>query len=354
MNMDDANMGFLVLHADAQKEGEGKAIPIYENFVVSPQETEAQPRFALSASGVGFLPIGDIQAVKAKPKTGKTLFMAVLAASALGCRDFGINPTSKNMKLLYADTEQNRRNTALFLKRVASILGRDREADIESRLTAISLRNLSDPSAKLDVLLSAVAHIRPQITIVDGIADLIQDFNDIGQSCEIISMLMKISQSYDTAIVNVLHTNKSRDDHNMKGHLGSMLLQKASDVFEVRKYGGGDFAAYHVDSRNAQIHPIFFHVKQNHDAPDIQITPKDAEMTMGTRKIPIQNGKDLPSIFHEIFNGIEGSENGLQYMQIVECCMTTRHVSDRTAKSYIKEATDSHILKKKGKTYYMT
>lgn len=64
------------------------------------------------------------------------------------------------------------------------------------------------------------------MAVIDGVADLLEDFNDVGQSSEIINSLMRLSAENDVAIINVLHTNKRKDDSDMKGHLGTLLLQK--------------------------------------------------------------------------------------------------------------------------------
>lgn len=348
--MNDTSTGFLVLHAD---EHDGERPLLYRNFIVSPHEADAKPRFALSACGVGFLPTGDIQAVKAKPKSGKTLFMAVLAASALGCTDFGMKAAWERMRVLYLDTEQNERNTAMFLTRVASLLKNDTPI-LDGRLTAISMRRLTDTAAKFDVMLSAIAGIKPHITIVDGIADLTQDFNDIGQSNELISKMMRISQAYDTAIANVLHTNKAIDDHNMKGHLGSLLLQKASDVFEVRRYNGGDFTAFHTDSRNAQVPPISFHVSRGPDNTDLRITPRETPKRKTTEEYSAAKPPNpkIGNTFRDIFK--KEGKGKLQHTELTKAYMEMEHVTDRTAKSYIRKALDTHILSKDNGLYYMT
>lgn len=42
----------------------------------------------------------------------------------------------------------------------------------------------------------------------------------------------------EVAVVCVLHVNKAEDDHNMRGHAGTMLSQKAGIVLEVTKRNG--------------------------------------------------------------------------------------------------------------------
>jgi hypothetical protein len=52
-------------------------------------------------------------------------------------------------------------------------------------------------------------------------------------------------------MVAVLHVNKSKESHDMRGHAGTMLLQKAADVFEVTKSKGGQlYTVTQTDTRN--------------------------------------------------------------------------------------------------------
>ena len=50
--------------------------------------------------------------------------------------------------------------------------------------------------------------------------------------------MLVLCEEYDCAIVCVLHTNKAEEDHQMRGHLGTMLAQKAGTVLECKKERG--------------------------------------------------------------------------------------------------------------------
>ena len=101
---------------------------------------------------------------------------------------------------------------------------------------------------------------KPNAVFIDGIADLLSDFNDIAQSQEAIQNMMTLSSKYKTAVFFVLHTNKS--DNNMKGHLGTLATQKCADVFQVEKKGN----IFHVsesESRNLPIKDFKFTIDDN-------------------------------------------------------------------------------------------
>ena len=61
-----------------------------------------------------------------------------------------------------------------------------------------------------------------------------------------------MSSEYNCAIVNMLHTNPSDGFGKMRGHLGSMLGQKASTVLECRK-SGRIITVTSAETRHAEI-----------------------------------------------------------------------------------------------------
>jgi RecA-family ATPase len=79
---------------------------------------------------------------------------------------------------------------------------------------------------------------KPDVVFVDGIVEFVGSFNDESESKQIIKDLLVLSEEYNCAIICVLHTNKADEDHNMRGHLGTMLAQKAATVLECKKERG--------------------------------------------------------------------------------------------------------------------
>lgn len=229
------------------------------DYIIDPRRKYPEPDYTLYQGETGFLPKGDIQAVKAKSKNGKTFLCSIFAAAMLGNNRFGFySDLSLDDKILYLDTEQNERNTAMLAMRMNKLMGID-EHSFNERFTACSLRTMT-ADERLDYLHFMLDDMHPAIVFIDGIADLMLDFNDIAESEVIINELMRLSTHYNCAIINVLHTNKAKDDNNMKGHLGTMLTQKASDVFEVAKDKTGMFTVTHTESRNIPVNSFSFTV----------------------------------------------------------------------------------------------
>lgn len=213
----------------------------------------------LSVNGVPFFAKGDIHGIKAKQKQGKTTAISLMAAAILGCDRFApkaILPTDeageeRAMKVIFFDTEQKKQDTKLFYERVLTLADMPLDEDSYDQLQVYPLRQL-DTDELLPTIETIIRHERPDVAFIDGVVDLMGDFNDLETSKELIRKLLQLATECDCAIVNVLHTNKDKDDNNMRGHLGTILAQKAGNVLECTKKGS-IFTVSSADSRHQEV-----------------------------------------------------------------------------------------------------
>jgi hypothetical protein len=70
------------------------------------------------------------------------------------------------------------------------------------------------------------------VCIIDGIADLVYDMNDIRESANMVDDLRKWATERDIHIINVLHQNPSQSE-KMRGHLGTILTNKSETVIQI-------------------------------------------------------------------------------------------------------------------------
>lgn len=229
---------------------------IISHLEVTEADEEQPIQYTLTdRDGKGIFPVGDISAVKGRAKHGKTFFVSMICASLLGCKDYGLTPTKDSTKVLMVDTEQHRNNVIKVRNRIKK-LTKNNLNDFK----VLSLRELT-PVERYNALAISIREFRPDFVVVDGIADLISNSNDIEQSQEIVSLLMRLASIYNCHILNVLHLTRTGENGGMRGHLGTELLNKSSDVFEVKKDGANElFTATHTDSRNGNIAEICFRV----------------------------------------------------------------------------------------------
>jgi hypothetical protein len=71
--------------------------------------------------------------------------------------------------------------------------------------------------------------------IVDGIRDLVNDINDGVLAQEVMEELMHLATEHNCCIVCVLHQNKSGEDHNLRGWIGTELMNKAFEIYSCEK-----------------------------------------------------------------------------------------------------------------------
>ena len=288
-----------------------------------------EPKYTLKLSGVGTLPRGDIQAIKAKSKNGKSFLCSVVIASLFGCKDFGFETLESDPTVLYFDTEQNQRNTAKLAKRVHTLKGWDTKNNHKG-FHAYSLRTM-DTAQRLPFIKKTISEKKPTIAFIDGIADLIDNFNDVEQSAHLINDLMKLSAENDCCVCCVLHTNKAKDDSGMKGHLGTMLLQKASDVFEVKK-NSDTFNVTESDCRNQPIADFAFSIDE-HGIPIPSNTHKDVQEQQRVEGIK----KNLNEAF--------ANAGELSYSELLRSYALTAVVSESTAKRALRESKKRGIIR---------
>lgn len=204
----------------------------------------------LEVEGKGFFACRDIHAIKAKQKAGKTTALKVMTAALLTGSMFRLKSLLQEPRILYFDTEQSRTDTKLILEDVMQMTGLGAET-VDSRIVLHSLR-CCECDMLLRLLQTAIESEKPEVVIIDGVVEFVASFNDEAQAKQLIHDLLVLCEEHNCAIINVLHTNKADEDHNMRGHLGTMLAQKAGTVLECRK-NNGIITVSCSDSRHAEM-----------------------------------------------------------------------------------------------------
>ena len=200
-------------------------------------DTEVPPEeYALRVDDKGIFALRDIHAVKAKQKAGKTTALKVMMAALLLGEKFRLKALLEKPKILFFDTEQSRTDTKQIILDVVQMTGLDADY-INDRVVLQSLRRCEQEDL-LPVLHQAIEDEKPLVVFVDGIVEFVASFNDETLAKQLLKDLLVLCDEHNCAIVCVLHTNKADEDHNMRGHLGTMLAQKSATVLECVKERG--------------------------------------------------------------------------------------------------------------------
>ena len=191
---------------------------------------------ALTVDDIGMFALSDIHALKGKQKCGKTTAQKVCLAAWMKGNQFRIKSGLEHPRVLYLDTEQKQSDVKLIVTDVIQMTGLDADY-VDEHLHVYALRR-RDFNLLMDDMRLLVGDFCPQVVVIDGIVEFVASFNDEAMAKQLIHELLCLSEEHRLSIVCVLHTNKADDDHNMRGHLGTMLAQKAGTVLECKKMDG--------------------------------------------------------------------------------------------------------------------
>ena len=190
-----------------------------------------EPKFMFSVGGVPTIPQGELIGIKGRAKMGKSQFEYFLIAVMLaGVSRGSVKPLADRYKILLFDTEQSQASLKKCCQRALNFAGLPSDKNNECFLPFF-MRPLSIEERR-KVIADAVEAEKPDIVFIDGVRDLLQDFNSLDQSNDLIQWLLSLTAEHGCTIVSVLHQNKAKDDGNMRGHLGTELLNKLNAMKE--------------------------------------------------------------------------------------------------------------------------
>lgn len=200
-------------------------------------------------SEVGIFTKRDIHGIKAKQKQGKTTVLKVILAALLLGKMFRLKSCLENPKIFWLDTEQQPSDVKQILTDVGKMTGLS-GSEIDEHVNLYPLRSRTYKTLLRELKVNVNAH-RPDVVFIDGVVEFVQSFNDEIMSHDLIKDQKILANDCNCAIINVLHENKSSDDENMRGHLGSMLSQAASTVIQCVKSNNGTITAKNSEARHA-------------------------------------------------------------------------------------------------------
>ena len=194
----------------------------------------------VSINGSCICSVGNISAICGEAKSRKTFLTSGLVASAMAIpynklNNFGIVDKNHNLDVLWIDTEQGEMHVRKVVDRISEMTGAKLGGLVsEPRLTTLALRELS-PHERKQRMYDAMMLMHYDLVVIDGIADLQRNTNDLEESDALVTELMALSTLAETHILCVLHTNPGSD--KARGHLGSSLQRKAETVLFVHRVG---------------------------------------------------------------------------------------------------------------------
>ena len=193
--------------------------------------------FLFQLFGRPCFPRKELVGITGKAKSGKTFLVSMLMTccvvrDVLSFHRQGDLP----LRLLWYDTEQSDESTQDILRnRIMPMTGMAcKQADVEKQIDVFNVRGVSWKDRR-SLLVEAVEHYAPDLVIVDGIRDLVDDINDGVLAQEVMEELMHLADKSGCCIVCILHQNKGSEDHNLRGWIGTELMHKAFETYACEK-----------------------------------------------------------------------------------------------------------------------
>ena len=228
-------------------------------------EQYSPPRYTLERYGVPFANIGELHVVSGKAGHGKTNLMSQFMATLL-CGQLGNTKYREGVKeavILYIDTEQGKDDTIAIKNRVCSLAGMPYDQPMQ-RFRILRLRDTEEAVERWRKILKAVWLVTRDMRqdqclhlFLDGLLDIVEDYNDQKECQPIIRKCMMLATHYDTSMWLVLHENPMAD--KLVGTLGSITQRKVSEIFTVRKHKQSEEKP---SERRADRPDIYFTVQQ--------------------------------------------------------------------------------------------
>ena len=212
------------------------------------------PHWTLRHNDIPFAKLGDLHIVGGKAGHGKTAFMSQIMAAVLSGRFGNMECDIADAKVLYVDTEQSLDDTIAIKNRVCTLANIPYDKPSE-RFYVARLRDTTKAEERYRQILQLVYDIEPKIMFIDGLLDLVTDYNAQDECSLVIRELMTVSTHYNMSLWCVLHENPMTD--KLVGSLGSIAERKVTEVFIIKKHKGP-----HNDKRFIGMPNVFFEVKQ--------------------------------------------------------------------------------------------
>lgn len=198
-------------------------------YVFDPTEEDIRVSYTLEWQGTPLAPIGGICGMNGRPGNGKTMSFSTMIAAMLKGEYMGLRcPMEGEQKVLYADTEMEKVNHQRTVRRIYEMVGWKKGEDHRDRLDTLTLRKAVDAKDRLKIIIKRIWEYKPTAVFIDGIIDLVDDFND-NKECQLrIYQMMALAEKLNIVVWTLLHLNPGSE--KSVGHLGSFLERKATDI----------------------------------------------------------------------------------------------------------------------------
>lgn len=200
------------------------------------EEPYESPKYTLSYNGIAFAPLGGIHALTGQSGHGKTMlftqYMTAILSGQYGGLCYELSDIIPQPSVLYIDTEMEKCNTIGVKNRVCELVGWNPQ-ERRDNFTILMLRETTTAQERWQKVLRSIYEKRPTVVFIDGLLDVVNDFNSNEECQRLIYKCMQVASHYGISVWCLVHQNPNTT--KLVGHLGSMLERKVTDVFTSKK-----------------------------------------------------------------------------------------------------------------------
>ena len=264
-----------------------------EQLRITPDKQLPKMEFLFRVNGKPCFPRKELVAITGKAKSGKTFVSSMLIACCQ-MRDvlFFHREQEQPLRVLWYDTEQSDESTQDILKnRILKMVVPSQSPSLFDKpsppcLLDIFNVRITEWKERRSLLLEAVRMCSPDLVIIDGIRDLVNDINDGVLAQEAMEELMKLASDNQCCIACVLHQNKSGEDHNLRGWIGTELTNKAFEIYTCEKLPHRIFKFEQDNSRKYDWDQKFYFTVNENGLPIMSDAPEEKSNNTRQDKLP--------------------------------------------------------------------
>ena len=280
---------------------------LLEKMRITPEKELEPMEFLFRLFGKPCFPRRELVAITGKAKSGKTFVTSMLMACCItqkvlalerhtdikGHTDLADLTDFKPLRVLWYDTEQSDESTQDILKnRLFRMVNPKPDLFSQRSGEQFDVFNVRavEWKERRSLLKEAVERYEPDLVIVDGIRDLVNDINDGVLAQEVMEELLHLATEKNCCIVCVLHQNKGSEDHNLRGWIGTELMNKAFEVYACEKMMPQRvFKLEQTLTRKYDIEQTMYFEVNEQGLPQSSVGPTDGVATTKTERLPQMN-----------------------------------------------------------------
>jgi energy-coupling factor transporter ATP-binding protein EcfA2 len=249
---------------------------------------------------------GNIMLLVSHAGSGKSNICEAILAGALNeyADSFGFEVNIGDGRCLFIDTERTQNDINRGYKRIINrAKGYENldffEGDKMKRCTVRSYKLLDNVDEYLKHLWS---HAKEgyNLIIVDVVTDFLDNINSLEESKKFVKQLEKILAIYDCAFLLTIHPNPKDSELKARGHIGTILQQKAESVFACIK-ADNNTRVLTTDFSQGKVRNAYDKVETAFMWDDDKKMFVGAEVTEKTKKKISKDYLEFDTIIEEIF-----------------------------------------------------